>query len=326
MEHEDDFLAGGEPDDDKTRSAFEHVPVLTSEVVDTLGAVPAGVVLDATLGGGGHSEALLRAHDHIDVIAIDQDPTAVEAASERLSPFGSRIEIVSGRFDRLTELLAGRSVSELSGFLFDLGISSPQVDRAGRGFSYHNDGPLDMRMNPSEGRTAAEIINSSSERELTSLLRRFGDERFAVRIAAAIVARRPIDSTAELAAVVVDAVPASTRGGRHPARRTFQALRIAVNDELAVLERGLTDAVALLRAGGRGLVIAYHSGEDRIVKRIFAGICADGRDELPNVAEPPPPDFELLWRGAIAPTEADVADNPRAASARMRGIERRAAA
>jgi 16S rRNA (cytosine1402-N4)-methyltransferase len=304
---------------------FVHRPVLLDEVVELLGPVPGGVVVDATVGGGGHARALLSAHAHLGVLGLDQDPDAVAAASEVLAPFGERAQVVRARFDRLADVLRETGHDGASGVLFDLGVSSPQLDRAERGFSFRADGPLDMRMDPAQPRTAADLLDTIDERELADLLRELGDERHARRIARAIVARRPVRTTQELEAVIRDAIPApARRRGGHPARRTFQALRIAVNRELDVLRPAIDAAIDALVPRGRCVAIAYHSGEDRIVKAAFADaatggcICPPG---LPCVCGAVPT-VRLLRRGAIKPTAAEVAANPRAESGRLRVIEK----
>jgi 16S rRNA (cytosine1402-N4)-methyltransferase len=326
MEDQDDFMAGLPSDPRDPDGSFEHTPVMAAEVLEALREVPAGIVIDATLGGGGHSDVLLDELDHIEIIGFDQDTDAISEARRRLARHGDRYQVVHRRFDELAEVVAERSIASISGFLFDLGVSSPQLDRAERGFSYSQDGPLDMRMDRSRPVSAAELVNESSEMALRQILTDFGDERHARRIARAIVAARPIHGSAELAQLVYDAVPAATRAGRHPARRTFQALRIAVNDEIAVLRSALDAALDLLGVHGRGVVIAYHSGEDRVVKAAFSPLVDDKRDSTPSVVEPPAADFVLLWRGARQPSEAEIEKNPRARSARMRGIERAVAA
>lgn len=310
---------------------FEHRPVLVDLVVELFAPVPPGVVVDATLGGGGHAEALLDAHPHLAVLGLDQDPDAVAAASDRLARFGDRFTARRTRFDEIArvaaDVLAGRGHEGegISGALFDLGVSSPQLDRPERGFSYRWSGPLDMRMDPSRPVQAADLVNGAPERELARLLRAYGDERHAPRIARAIVAHRPLTTTGELAEVVRDAVPApARRRGGHPARRTFQALRIAVNDELGVLPSALDDAVELLAPGGRCVAIAYHSGEDRIVKERFRRAATGGWTGPSHL--PPPPDVRptvrLLRRGARRPDAVEVAENRRAEAARLRAVEK----
>lgn len=302
---------------------FDHEPVMVDEIVASLGEAPVGIVLDATLGGAGHAAAVLDAWDHLDVVGIDRDPEALAAADERLTAYGSRARTVRARFDQLDLVLDDLGVDELAGFLFDLGVSSPQLDWDDRGFSFRNDGPLDMRMDPDGPRSAADFVNGASEQEIASTLQRNADERFARRIARAIVAARPIHTTGELAAVVVAAIPAAARrSGGHPAKRTFQAIRIEVNEELTTLAPALDAAIDRLAPGGRGLVLTYHSGEDRIVKQAFRA-----RTEVlapPGLPiDPDPADFELLRPAARTPSEAEIAANRRASSARLRGIRRR---
>ena len=308
-----------------TPSWFDHAPVLVSETVEILSSAPEGVVVDATLGGAGHATSLLDAAPHLDVVGIDQDPSARQAARERLAPFGARATVLAGRFDRLDELLDGAGVGDISGFLFDLGVSSPQLDTAERGFSFRHDGPLDMRMDPDAVLTADTIVNHWSESELASLIRSGGDERFADRIARAITVARPIRGTLHLSDVVVTAIPAATRRtGGHPAKRTFQALRIAVNDELAILEPALRAALDRLVPMGRGVVLTYHSGEDRIVKAVFRDLTTSPTPvHLPVPEEPAP--FRLLRPIARTASSDEQERNPRARSARLRAIERVAA-
>ncbi len=304
---------------------FAHQPVMVNEIVDLLAAVPAGVMLDATVGGGGHAAAILDAHPHLSVVGLDRDPDAVAAAGARLGRFGPRARLVRAPFDRLIEVLAGLDVDGLSGALFDLGVSSPQLDRAGRGFSYRAEGPLDMRMDPDAARDAADVVNASTENELAALFAANGEGRFARRIARAVVAGRPITTTTQFAAIVRDAIPAATRRhGGHPAKRVFQAVRIAVNDELTVLPGSLEAALDLLVPEGRALVLAYHSGEDRIVKATFRQaetggcVCPPG---LPCVCGARPT-VRVIRRGALKPSPEEVAINRRAESARLRIAER----
>jgi 16S rRNA (cytosine1402-N4)-methyltransferase len=308
---------------------FSHRPVLVDLVVELFAPVPPGVVVDATLGGGGHAEALLDAHPHLSVLGLDQDPDAIAAATARLARFGDRVTVRRTRFDRLSEVVAevlpALGLEGASGALFDLGVSSPQLDRPERGFSFRGHGPLDMRMDPSRPVSAADLVNGADEAELARLLRAYGDERFAVRIARAIVAHRPVTSTDELADIVRDAVPApARRRGGHPARRTFQAIRIAVNDELAILPGTLDDAIDVLVPGGRCVAIAYHSGEDRIVKDRFRHAETGGwtgPSHLPTPAHVRPV-VRLLRRGGWTPSDAEVTHNPRAEAARLRAAEK----
>jgi 16S rRNA (cytosine1402-N4)-methyltransferase len=312
---------------------FQHEPVMASEVVDLFGPVPAGLVVDATLGGGGHAAALLSAWPHLRILGIDRDPAAVEAATAVLARFGDRAVIRQSRFDVMAhvieEVSSGSadqpSTPGLSGVLFDLGVSSPQLDIAERGFSYRRDASLDMRMDPTTGRTAADVVNHFDEDALVDLFADNGEGRFARRIARAIIAARPLSTTGQLADVVRTAIPAATRRtGGHPARRVFQAIRIAVNEELDQLETALDDATALLQPGGRCVVIAYHSGEDRLVKSIFQRLATDDchcPPGLPCVCGANP-QFRLVARGARRPTAPEVERNPRAEAARLRVIER----
>jgi 16S rRNA (cytosine1402-N4)-methyltransferase len=309
--------------------AFAHRPVLVDLVVELFGPGPPGVVVDATLGGGGPAEALLDAHPHLSVLGLDQDPDAIAAASARLARFGDRVAVRRTRFDEIARVVA-EVVPDLghagaSGALFDLGVSSPQLDRPERGFSFRGHGPLDMRMDPSRPVSAADLVNGAPTGELVRLLRAYGDERHAVRIARAIVAHRPIATTDELAEIVRDAVPApARRRGGHPARRTFQAIRIAVNDELAILPGTLDDAIDVLVPGGRCVAIAYHSGEDRIVKDRFRHAAAGGWTGPSHLPTPPDvrPVVDLLRRGAWRPGPEEIAENPRAEAARLRAVEK----
>jgi 16S rRNA (cytosine1402-N4)-methyltransferase len=313
-----------------------HVPVLRDRVLALFApavADPTGpnVVVDATVGLGGHAEALLSAYPQVQVIGIDRDAQALARCEQRLAPFAPRVRLVSAVYDALPQVLADAGLDQVAGVLFDLGVSSLQLDADERGFSYSRDTALDMRMDPSRGRTAADVVNDYSAADLARVLRDYGEERFARRIADAIVRERsagPISSSARLAELVRDAIPAATRRvGGHPAKRTFQALRIEVNDELRVLERALPAAIDAVRVGGRVVVIAYHSLEDRMVKRVFvAGATSSAPPDMPVVPDSAQPVLRLLTRGAEVPTEDEVATNPRAASARLRAVERLRAA
>lgn len=304
-------------------TVFAHEPVMVGEIVDVFGAVPAGVVLDATLGGGGHAAAILAARPDLSILGLDRDPAALDAAGRRLAPYGERVTLQHRRFDDVDGALDQAGVDRLSGALFDLGVSSHQFDVAERGFSYRLDAPLDMRMDPTESRSAADVVNGSSIEELTDILRSHADEKFARRIAETIVANRPITSTRQLADVVVAAIPApARRRGGHPAKRTFQALRIEVNRELEVLPVALDRVVARLVSGGRIAVLSYHSGEDRIVKQRFrhheTGGCTCPAD-LPcgcgAVAR------VRRVRVAARPRPEEQESNPRSSSARLRVVE-----
>ena len=310
---------------DETPAAFRHQPVMVEQIVELFTPVPPGWVVDATVGGAGHAAALLARHEHLRVLGLDQDADALAAAAERLEPFGDRALLHRTRFDALDEIVQQLGVSPVSGVLFDLGVSSPQLDRAARGFSYRHDAPLDMRMDQRQVRTAADIVNDTDEQELAGLLRAFGDERFARRIARAIVAARPVATTTELAELVRDAIPApARRTGGHPAKRTFQAIRIAVNAELDVLAPAIDAGIAALQPGGRCVVLAYHSGEDRIVKARLRHAATGGWTGPAHL--PPPsgvhPTIRLLKAGSWTPPEAEVRANPRASSARLRAAEK----
>jgi 16S rRNA (cytosine1402-N4)-methyltransferase len=311
--------------DGEAASEFRHEPVLVGRIVELFAPVPPGWVVDATVGGGGHASALLEAHPHLRVLGLDQDSDALLAAAEHLGPYRDRVRLHRTRFDALDEIVQQLDTTPVSGVLFDLGVSSPQLDRADRGFSYWHEAPLDMRMDQRQVRTAADVVNDTDERELAGLLRSFGDERFARRIARAIVAARPVATTTELARIVRDAIPApARRTGGHPAKRTFQAIRIAVNAELDVLAPAIDAGLAALQPGGRCAVLSYHSGEDRIVKARFRHAATGGWAGPAHL--PPPsgvhPTVRLLKAGSWTPPEEEVAANPRASSARLRAVEK----
>jgi 16S rRNA (cytosine1402-N4)-methyltransferase len=312
------------------RSEFHHVPVMLGEVVSLFAPVPAGVVVDATSGGGGHSAALLQAYPRMRVLALDRDPAAVDATAERLRRYGERAVVVHASFGELAEVASGCGIGPgtLSGALFDLGVSSTQLDVAERGFSYRVSGPLDMRMDPSVTLTAAELLERMSEPELARILAENGEGRLARRLARAILAARPIRTTGELADVVGRSVPAPGRRRGHPAKRVFQALRIAVNAELDQLESAIPAAIGMLAPGGRCVVIAYHSGEDRTVKRALASAESGGCTcpaGLPCVCGAVSLG-RLVSRGARRPSPAEVMANRRAEQARLRAFERAAQA
>jgi 16S rRNA (cytosine1402-N4)-methyltransferase len=314
---------------------FAHLPVMADEVLAVLTAVPSGapgVVVDGTVGGGGHASRLLAARPDLHLVGIDRDGDAVSAARSALAAFGDRAAVVRGGFEDLDALVGDNSVvggearGSVVGVLLDLGVSSPQLDRGERGFSYRADAPLDMRMDRDQPRSAADVVNGYDVADLSRVISRYGEERFARAIAQRIVRQRPIRTTGELADVIRDAIPApARRTGGHPATRTFQALRIEVNDELGQLERGLDAAWSVLAPGGRIAVLSYHSLEDRIVKERFMSWTTvpqpprglpvrDAGEQAPG---------RLVFRGARRPSEAEVAANPRAASARLRAVERR---
>jgi 16S rRNA (cytosine1402-N4)-methyltransferase len=305
---------------------YAHIPVMLDEVVGLMAETPQGVLVDATAGGGGHATALLGASPRHRLIGIDRDPEAVAAAAERLEPFGPRSSIVHGRFDQMAEILDEQAPGlPVTGILFDLGVSSWQFDAAERGFSYRFDAPLDMRMNPADPVTAADIVNGWAAEDLARLFAEHGEKRFSAAIARAVVRARPLVTTGQLAEVVRSAIPAAARHrGGHPAKRVFQALRVRVNSELEVLGPAIDQAIGLLAAGGRLVVISYHSGEDRLVKARLSDAasgwctCPPG---LPCVCGAVPA-VRLLNRGARLASRAEVASNPRASSARLRAAER----
>ena len=310
-----------------------HQPVLLTRVVELLTSAPAGWVVDGTLGAAGHARAVLAArlahHGHAELLGIDRDPAALALATDHLADLVThprvQVELAQARFDALPDLLDERGIGQVSGVLLDLGISSMHVDQAERGFSYRADGPLDMRMDPTLPTTAADLVNDLDEAELARLLRRYGEEPHAARIARAVVAARPFSSTVQLAEVVRAAVPAAARRrGGHPATRSFQALRIAVNGELDALEAVLPAVLDRLAPGGVAVVLAYHSLEDRPVKQAFARaattcVCPPG---LPVCACGGQADVEHLVRRPERPDEVEVAANPRASAARLRAVRR----
>jgi S-adenosyl-methyltransferase MraW len=307
-----------------------HVPVMLDRVLELLApaiSAPDAVVVDANLGLGGHAEALLAAHPRLHLIGIDRDPDAIARATARLAPYAGRVTIVRAVSDELPDVLRRTGRDRIHGALFDLGVSSPQLDEAARGFAYSYDAPLDMRMDPEQELTAAHVVNTYPVDELTRVLREYGEERFAPRIAQSIArerARGDIVSTGRLAEIVRAAIPAAARRtGGNPAKRTFQALRIEVNGELAALERALPAALDALAVGGRVVVLAYHSLEDRLVKQVLAARTKDTSPEgLPVPLPEHQPRFRLLTRGAELPSDEEVTRNPRSASARLRAAER----
>jgi 16S rRNA (cytosine1402-N4)-methyltransferase len=312
-----------------------HVPVMLAEIVALLAPAlaapvgasgPAPVLVDCTLGLAGHAASLLEACPQAHLVGLDRDPQALERARERLAPFEDRVTLVEAVYDELPEVLADLGRPHVHGVLLDLGLSSLQIDDPSRGFAYAQDAPLDMRMGRQE-LTAAQVLNTYSAAELARVLRRYGEERFADRIARRIVSEReraPFESSGRLVELLYAAIPAATRKtGGHPAKRTFQALRIEVNGELAALESVLPSAVDALAVGGRIAVLAYHSLEDRLVKQVLAVRSTDRAPrDLPVVPAGLGPELRLLTRGAQRPTAEESAVNPRAASARLRAAER----
>src|SRR6266850_1582593 len=275
--------SGENGEETDVEAEFSHLPVMVREVVELLLPVPVGLIVDCTVGGAGHSAALLDARSDLRLLGIDRDAEAVAAARLRLEPFGARAQVVQGGFEQLAELVERHSEGEkVMGILMDLGVSSPQLDRPERGFSYRFDAPLDMRMDAKQALTAAAVVNEYEMEELAEVIARNGEERFARRIARGIVAARPLHTTRELVDVIRASIPApARRRGGHPARRTFQAIRMEVNRELPNLAEGLDESVHLLSPEGRMLVLAYHSLEDRMVKETFAGWAGAGGPDLP---------------------------------------------
>jgi len=310
---------------------YRHTPVLLAEVLQHLTPHEGSVIVDCTLGGAGHAQ---RIADLIaptgTLVGIDQDDAALAAAAATL-PLGQHTLLIKGNFSELDRLLTEAGLAFADGFLFDLGVSSPQLDFAERGFSYHTDAALDMRMDPSAGGiTAADVVNSYQESDIARVIREYGEERWASRIAAFVVAaraRRPVSTTLELVEIIKDAIPAAARrSGPHPARRTFQALRIEVNRELEVLEAALRSAVRWLTPNGRIVVISYHSLEDRTVKRVFADLaktCTCPPD-IPVCVCGSEPVLRVLTSRAVTPSAEEVEANPRARSAKLRAAEKRA--
>ncbi|MCB1270967.1 MAG: 16S rRNA (cytosine(1402)-N(4))-methyltransferase RsmH [Microthrixaceae bacterium] len=298
--------------------------MLLEQVVSLLEGAPDGLFVDATVGGAGHAAAVLDAHPGLRLLGIDRDDRAVAAARDRLGRFGARAEVVRSPFSRIEDLVRARSEQGASAVLMDLGVSSPQLDEADRGFSHRSAGPLDMRMDRRAPKSAYEVVNEYSFPKLRRVIAEFGEERHADRIARHVVDARPISDSAHLAEVVAAAVPApARRRGGHPARRTFQAIRMEVNRELDELAEGLEAALGALAPGGRMCVLSYHSLEDRMVKGAFREaasggcVCPDGLECVCGAT----PTVRLLKRGAWKPTESEVQRNPRSRSARLRAVE-----
>jgi 16S rRNA (cytosine1402-N4)-methyltransferase len=316
-------------------AATAHLPVMRDRVLELLAPAlepPGAVLVDATLGRAGHASALLSAHPGLTLVGIDTDAAAVAESRQVLMAFSGRVTLIQAVYDELPQILTRLGLRVVQGVLFDLGVSSPQLDNPDRGFSYSKDAPLDMRMNQAGTLTAADIVNSYPADQLARVLREYGEERFARRIAEAVVRERqhaPLTSTGRLAEIVRESIPApARRTGGNPAKRTFQALRIEVNGELDALHRALPAALDAIAVGGRIVALAYHSLEDRAVKRALAARSTDTTPPgLPVALESAQPELRLLTRGAERPSPAEVAANPRAAQARLRAAERiRAAA
>ncbi len=307
-----------------------HLPVMADRVLALFAPAldpPGAVLVDATLGRAGHARALLAAHPGLALVGLDTDAEAIEECGRLLAPYGDRVTLAHAVYDQIADVLARQGVARVQGILFDLGVSSPQLDEPGRGFAYSYDAPLDMRMNRGQALTAAEVLNTYPAPQLARVLREYGEERYAHRIAEAVVRARaaaPLTSTSQLNEIVRDSIPApARRSGGHPAKRTFQALRIEVNAELEALARALPAALDALGVGGRIVVLAYHSLEDRAVKRALTARAVDSTPPgLPVPLAAARPQFRLLTRGAERPSGEEVAANPRSASARLRAAER----
>lgn len=307
-----------------------HVPVMLDRCLDLLASAisrPQAVVIDGTLGMGGHSEAMLERFPNLTLIGIDRDLMAHRLAGQRLQRFGERFIPVHAVYDEIPRAMAEAGVTEVDGVLFDLGVSSMQLDERERGFAYSYDAPLDMRMDSTEELTAASVVNEYEEFELRRIIRQWGEEKFASRIAQKIVAARevkPFETTGELVKVIQQAVPvAAQRKGGHPAKRTFQALRIEVNHELDALERAIPEAISALKQGGRCVAMSYHSLEDKIVKRAFTARATSSAPKgFPVELEEHKPELKIITRGAEPPTETEIEENSRAASAKLRAVEK----
>jgi 16S rRNA (cytosine1402-N4)-methyltransferase len=308
----------------------EHVPVLLERILSLFAPVftdREAVLVDATVGLGGHSDALLTAYPQLRLVALDRDPAALERSAEQLARHGDRVQFVHARYDEMAEALDELGLSRVDGILFDLGVSSMQLDRAERGFAYSKDAPLDMRMDPTTGFTAADVLNTYAPGELIRILRDYGEERFAQRIVKAIMSERakePFDRSGRFVELLYKAVPAaSRRTGGHPAKRTFQALRIEVNGELDSLRAAMPAALGVLAVGGRIVVESYQSLEDRMVKQAFAPLAKSRTPEgLPVELPGYGPELKMLTRGAEKADEVETEHNPRAASVRLRAAER----
>ena len=309
--------------ENKTTPNFKHKAVMLDEVLSVVDRIPAGVFIDATVGGASHSEEILARRLDLEIVAIDRDHLALEAARCRLEKFSERVKFFHDSFSSLEKVLNEENISSISGFLFDLGVSSPQLDNAERGFSYRFEGPVDMRMDVSQRNTASHLINTLEQSELQRIIEKNSDERFAARIAASIVKNRPVENTLEFAELIKKAIPAAARRrGGHPAKRTFQAIRMEVNQEMEELISGLSASIERLKSKGCGIVISYHSGEDRKVKELFkqavTGGCTCPR-KLPCVCG-------AVRKGVLphsgkTPSNDEIQKNRRAKSARMRVLE-----
>jgi 16S rRNA (cytosine1402-N4)-methyltransferase len=306
-----------------------HTPVLLDTCIELLEPAisqPGAVVVDATLGMAGHSVALLERFPHLRLIGLDRDTDALDIARDKLAPYADRVTLVHCVYDEIAQAVHDLGIERVDGILFDLGVSSLQLDRPERGFAYSQDAPLDMRMNQSEGITAAEVIASYSEQDLRTIFHKYGDEKLAARYAKAIVSTResePVVRSSQLVHILTAATPAALSHSGHPAKRVFQALRIEVNQELAVLERAIPAALSVLAVGGRIVVMSYQSLEDKIVKGVFATASQSSAPlDLPVELDEHKPELRLLTRGAHRATEKEIVDNPRSAPVRLRAAER----
>ncbi|MEY3430856.1 MAG: hypothetical protein RJB30_788 [Actinomycetota bacterium] len=317
----------------KEGKQMEHTPVMLDRCIalltPSIEKSPNPVVVDATLGLGGHTEELLNRFPNLRVIALDRDPSAIAKSAERLAKFASRLTIIHAIYDQIPTVLQGQGLNDVDGILFDLGVSSMQLDNEERGFSYSKDAPLDMRMDTSSGITAAEIVNQYEKSELVRVIREYGEERFANRIAENIIRDRsltPITSTTRLAELIKESIPAPARRvGGNPAKRTFQALRIEVNQELAILERAIPAAIESLKVGGRLVVMSFQSLEDKIVKRAFQAVTESKSPVgLPIEIDSLKAKYRLIFSGSEKASDAEIEVNSRAQSVRLRALERMA--
>jgi 16S rRNA (cytosine1402-N4)-methyltransferase len=317
----------------KEGKQMEHTPVMLDRCIalltPSIEKSPNPVVVDATLGLGGHTEELLNRFPNLRVIALDRDPSAIAKSAERLAKFASRLTIIHAIYDQIPKVLQGQGLNDVDGILFDLGVSSMQLDNEERGFSYSKDAPLDMRMDTSSGITAAEIVNQYEKSELVRVIREYGEERFANRIAESIIrdrSRTPITSTTRLAELIKESIPAPARRvGGNPAKRTFQALRIEVNQELAILERAIPAAIESLKVGGRLVVMSFQSLEDKIVKRAFQAVTESKSPVgLPIEIDSLKAKYRLIFSGSEKASDAEIEVNSRAQSVRLRALERMA--
>lgn len=305
----------------------KHISVLLNETISSLNINENSVIVDATLGYGGHSSNILERINKGYLFAFDQDSEAIRHSTNRLNAIGTNFTIIKSNFVNMSSELKKRGVDKVDGVLFDLGVSSPQLDDAERGFSYHNDAKLDMRMDQSQKLSAYEVVNNYSKEDLARIFYKYGEDKFSNNIAKKIVEYRetkPIESTLELVEIIKSAVPMKFRIDKHPARQIFQAIRIEVNHELDVIEPAINQALDLIKVGGRVAVITFHSLEDRIVKDVFKEKCKidDKVKGLPNIPDEYLPDFQLVYNKAIAPSDEEIETNPRARSSKLRVIER----